>query len=284
MNSYKFVQEDLRTDIGTQGQLLVPRTIYDQLIPEHQKSLIPRELAAYYFGPAQIAGYSIDVNMEAINLMTVRQVGEGHEIWKDDPEYTNVNIRPIKYGVRINITREMMEDSKFPLLQRAAALAAKKFAENETSRIIAESLDSAANTVAGGATVTIANITRAMQYLEDADFEPTDILVGMEVANDLRNIDTFFEADKNGGVSPLTNGFVGSIYGMRAWRVSTNAGMTTTSSYVLDRKYAYALAEKRPVTVEGYNLATHDTQGIAVTQRIASAVLRSSAIAKITSS
>ena len=136
---------------------------------------------------------------------------------------------------------------------------------------------------AGGAAVTIANVTRAMQYLEDADYDPSDFIVGTEVLNDLRNIDTFVEADKAGNTEMMSTGFKGVIYGMNVIRVSTNAGMTTTSAYVIDRRFAYVIAEKRPITIENFNLPSNDMSATVVTQRIAVRHLRANAIAKITS-
>ena len=160
--------------------------------------------------------------------------------------------------------------------------AGKRFAENENSLIVSDALEQAANTVAGGAAITIANITRAMQYLEDSDYEPTTFFVGAEVANDLRNIDTFVEADKLGSTQMLTTGMIGNIYGMNVIRVSTNAGFTTTYAYVTDKNEAYFIAEKRPMLVENFDLPSYDMSAAAITQRIKVATRRTSAIAKIT--
>lgn len=277
------VKEWLDTGIGTEGQLLIERKIFDELIAEVDKSLIPRALAARYIGPEGIPGSSVDVDLVVENTMDVREVAEGSAIPLDQTEYTSFNLKPKKYGVGIRITKELLEDAKWDLLQANVAMAGKRLAENENSLIVSAALDNADNTVAGGAAVTIANITRAMQHLEDADYSPTDYLVGMEVANDLRNIDTFAEADKFGSREMQERGFVGSIYGMNVYRVSTNAGMTTTSSYVIDRSKAYIIAEKRRATVEQLDLPNYDMSGACVTHRIAIRQLRSAAIAKITS-
>ena len=280
------IQEDLRTTVGVAGTLLIPKVIYGTMIEEVQKTLIPRELAALYLGPAQIPGIDIRINLESENFMDVRVIGEGAEIWQDQDSYTSILLEPVKYGVRVNITREMIEDSQFPMLQLNLRKAAKRFAEKETELIIT-ALDSAANTVSGGAAITIANITRAIQYLEDSDYTGTDILVGNEVVNDLRNIDTFVEADKLGSREMLTRGMVGIIYGLRVYRFSTNAAPSTTYAkyaYVIDRSQAYGIAEKRTLTMENYKIETQDTEGVAFTWRFDVELLRTSAVAKITTS
>jgi HK97 family phage major capsid protein len=241
-------------------------------------------LAAIYAGPSDIPGSSIDINLETVNSMKVREIGEGAEVIMDNQEYESFNMKPLKYGVTIRITKELLEDGKWNLLERNIKVAGKRMAENENSLVISDALDNATNTVSGAAAVTIANITRAMQYLEDSDYQPTDFLVGNEVLNDLRNIDTFVEYDKVGNTDMITKGFQGTLYGMQVIRVSTNAGMTTTTSYVIDRNNAYVIAEKRPLTLEKFKLETYDMEGAVLTHRIKVRQLRASAIAKITSS
>lgn len=280
--NYKYVKELLQLATGTQGTLLIPRKIYQVLVQEVDRALIPPELAAISIGPDGIPGSSVSINLQTLSSANARLVAEAAEFHLDVPGYETVTITPLKYGLAVQITREMMEDSQFPLLQDAVKYAGKKIAENENSLIVTV-LNGAANTVTGGANVSIANITRAMQFLEDSDFHPTDYLVGMEVANDLRNIDTFTEWQLRGNTEMLDKGMVGVVYGMKVWKVSANAGMTTTDSYVLDRDQAYARAEKRPLSVENFALPLHDMEGAVISQRIAFALLRSAAVARITS-
>lgn len=282
--AYKYLKEYLHTGLGTEGSLLIPRRIYPTLIEESMKALIPRELAALYIGPDGIPGSSVDINREVENKMDVRRVAEGAEVPLDQTEYNNLNVRPIKYGVAIKITTEMLEDGTFNQLEHNIRVAGRRFAENENSVVISNALESAANTVSGGAAITIANITRAMQHLEDADKVPTDYIVGYEVLNDLRNIDTFVEANKVGNTEMLQRGFLGTIYGLNVVRVSTNAGMTTTTSYVIDRQWAYVIVEKRPLTMENFTLPTFDMSGAVLTHRFDVQPLRTNAIARITTS
>lgn len=284
MSELKHIKEFLGTGNATEGQLLIPRKIHDVLIDEAAKHLIPRSEAAMYFGPSDIPGSSIDVDLMDLNAMDVRLVAEGAEIPLDQVSYSSFNLKPKKFGVSIRITRELLEDAKWNLLEHNVRIAGRRLAENENSLIVSDALDNATNTVSGGAAITIANITRAMQHLEDSDFTPTTFFVGMEVLSDLRNIDTFVEADKLGNRDMLERGFVGTLYGMSIVRVSTNAGMTATSSYVVDKSYGFVIAEKRPITVENFELPAYDMSAAAVTQRLAIRQLRAQAIAKITTS
>lgn len=287
MTELKAVQELLATGMGTEGQLLIPRQIYNTLIDEVDKNLIPRSEAALYFGPGDIPGSSIDVDLVNINQASVKIVAEGAEIPIDQSSYTSFNLKPVKWGVSVRITREMLEDAKWNMLQHNLKVFGKRFAENETSLILSDALDNATNTVAGGAAITIANITRAMQYLDDADYTATTLFVGNEVLNDLRNIDTFVEANKVGNTDMLQRGFLGTIYGLSVLKFSTNAAPSTTYSkyaYVTDRLHAYVIAEKRTITVENFEMPAFDMSASAVTQRIKVRHLKAEAIAKITTS
>lgn len=281
MAELQYVKSLLNTGIATEGSLLIEKTIYETLITEVGKALIPRELAAVYVGPDGIKGSSVDFDLETPLTGIVRLTGEGSAYVLDNSEYTNVNIKPAKYGVLLRITRELIEDAKWPILEKQLVVFGRRMAENENKLVIA-ALDGAANSVTGGAAITIPNITRAMQYLEDSDFVPSDIIVGNDVVNDIRNIDTFVEYLKVGNTEILNSGFIGTLYGLQTTRVSSNAGMTGTSSYVIDRRQAYAIAEKRTYTVESFDVQTHDMSACALSQRIAVKLLRSSAVAKIT--
>jgi N4-gp56 family major capsid protein len=286
MAEMKYVKELLSTATGTEGQLLIVRKIHDTLIQEVMKVLIPRTEAAFVVGPANIPGSSYDIDLETPNTLKIRKIAEGADIFIDQQTYSTTNVKPEKFGVAIRITNEMLEDAKWNLLERNLELAGRRFAENENSLVLVQ-LDSAANTVTGGASLTIANITRAMQYLEDNDYTPTTLVVGNEVMNDLRNIDTFVEADKLGTTEMLNTGVVGRLYGMNFIRFSTNAAPSTTYAkyaYVFDNRQAYCVVEKRPLTVEKFTLPDNDMSAASCTQRIAVKILRTSSVCNITTS
>lgn len=286
MAELKYIKEALNTGIGIEGSLLIVKKIHDTLIAEVNKMLIPRSEAAFVVGAAAIPGSSYDVDLEVPNTLQIKELAEGASIDVDQQQYTVVNVKPVKYGIGIRITRELLEDAKWNLLERNVQIAAKRLAENE-NKLVLQQLDAAANTVSGGAAVTIPNITRAMQYLEDNDYTATTYAIGKEVLNDLRNIDTFVEYQKVGNTDMLNKGFLGTVYGMQVIAYSTNAAPSTTYSkysYVFDRSQAYCIVEKRPVTVERFELPANDMSAAAVTQRIAVKTLRAPAIALITSS
>ena len=280
----KYVKELLSTDMATEGSLLIVKKIHDKLVEEVEKRLIPRDQAALVIGPSGIPGSSLDIDKEDPNTLDIRETPEGADIILDNQTYTSVNIKPKKYAVGVRITREMLEDGKWNLLEKNIKTAAKRFAENETNLIITQ-LDSAATTNAGGATFTISDLTTMMLDVEDEDYIPTTFLAGNEVIKDLRNIDTFVEADKLGSREMIETGMIGTIYGLKVYKFSTNAAPSSTYSkyaYVFDRDEAYYIVEKRPITVERFDLQSNDMGAASITQRIAVQIIRTQAVSKTT--
>jgi len=282
MTKYQHLKETITTGLGTEGSLLIPKTIAANLIIEKDRKTLDRVLAAQFYGPSTIRGSSIDVGLEDTGVAEVNVVGEGGPVPLTNDTYSSTNIKPLKYGGRPLITREMVEDSMFPLIEHNIRKVGRRLAENETGLILTQ-LDGATNVVAGGAAITYQNLTRAQQYLRDNDYEPTDLLVGPEFFKDLTDIDTFVEANKWGGVTTNQTGALARVLGMNIHLFSANIG-TTTSGYIIDRNEAYAIAEKRPVSIERYDDKVHDLMGVVATQRIAVKLLRDTAVARITSS
>jgi len=288
--AYKYIQEiqgQLTTDAGTEGSLLIEKKIYETLIEEVEKNLIPRTEAAIYLGPSDIPGSSIDLNLVTPDTMKVHVVAEGSTIPLSAPTFTNTNIKPKKYATRIVSTTEMSEDGKFKLMDVCTKLAAKRLAENETNLIITALDGATAGTVAGGANVTLTDINTAVLYVENQDYTPTTMLIGGEAYADLREIDTFVEVNKAGSDSFLRRNMIGTLFAMNVYRFSRNAAPSTTYAkyvYIFDNSQGYAIAEKRPITVENYDAVAQDLHGSVVTQRLAVSLIRSTAVAKITSS
>ena len=279
------INEYISTADGTEGTLLIPKLIMPTVIEEVEKNLIPREMAAQVWGPSQIKGSSFTVNLETPDTMDVRLVGEGAEVPLDNIDFTTVTYTPVKYGVAIRITREMIEDSQVELVQRNLKIAGKRFAENEQKLVLAV-LDEANSTVAGGAAATIANIVEAMANVEREDYTPTDMVIGYEFLQDLRNIDTFVEADKAGDTDMMDRGMKGTVFGLSVALFSDKASPTPGTykkyGYVFDRSQAYGIAISRDITMESLTMPTYDMEGAVLTQRIDVEALRTKAISKIT--
>ena len=264
------------------GSYLIPRTLYNQLQRAVRKKLVLRALVSKVIGPSSIPGSSIDIPLQTKDSMEVHRVGEGAVIPLDVESYSGFNLKPIKYGVRIMITKEMQEDSLFGVMDLNVQTAGYELADNEEALIIATldtgSGQSDSTRVANSnATLPVTDITEAMQGVEEENFTPTHMVIGVEVANDIRNLDLFTEAQK-AGINDPSKRLIGTIFGMK---VIVSNNVSAKYAYIIDRNYALIGAEKRPVTIERYFDAARDTSFAVATQRIVYRYLRSGAIARI---
>jgi len=291
MTSYKGILSTDNEEQGTAwtsatGALTIPKQLFQTLIGAQKRNMLWRPLAAFSVGPSGIPGSSIDIDMEVEEHtgIDMAHVAEGAEAPDMVLQLETYNVKPIKYMLRLPITVEMMEDGKFDLMARSFSIAGYKAAKKQDSLIIDQVDADAANTTTGGATMTVANITRGMQYLEDEAYNPTDFIVGTEVVNDIRNNSLFVQADQS-GVSNPSQSLIGRIFGMRVW-VCNNFGRGNASNkkyaYIIDKAHAFMYAEKRPVTVKNFDQIWKDVKNGVVSMRFAAESHRANAIFKLT--
>ena len=264
------------------GSYLIPRTLYSDLIMAVRKKLVLRALAAKVIGPGSIPGSSIDIPLQSRDSMEVQRVGEGAVIPLDAETYSGFNMRPNKYGIRILISREMEEDSLFDVMGLNVATAGYELADNEESVIIdtvdtGSGISDSTRIAYSNATLPISDITAGMQGIEEENYTCTHMICGVEVVNDLRNLDTFVEADK-AGISDPSKRLIGTIFAMK---IIVSNNVAAKRAYIVDANHAFLIAEKRPVTIERYFDASRDSSFAVATQRFATRYLRSGAIARI---
>lgn len=274
----KKLQELLAT---TSEPEVIESEIYSAVIDAVKANLVGTNLLALRLGPKDIPGSSIDVDLQTRNNMTVSLVGEGDEVPISNEAFTTFNLKPLKYGLRPFITKEMIEDAKFALLERALQESGYQMARQLDTLIMAQIEAGSTNAsfnVTGGAAITVSNITTAMANLESNGYKATDFVLHPNVVGDIRNIDTFVEADKAGVVNP-TVGLIGTIFGMKVWQ---SEQVTSNYAYVLDKNNALVLAEKRPITVVKYSDDPRDIAGAVITARWGVRFLRNQANSVIT--
>jgi len=280
MKTYKTESGILSTGATSTGsKVLAPTMVYRTLQEAVRKNLVFRPMAALLIGPNEVPGPAVKVSLQDPDTLIVHEVAEGAELPFAQETYSQVTLTPVKYGVTIGITREMIEDSQFSVVEKNAATAGYALADKEDS-LVADALSSGAGaTVTGGGTISLANITEAMEDLESNGYMGTDMVVGTEVASDIRNLAGLTSANLSIAPTDLGIRLLGNIFGMN---VVVSRNVTAKHALVIDRDHAYAIAEKRPVTLERFDDFLRDTHHIVATVRIATSVLQSNAIAKIT--
>lgn len=261
---------------------MIESEIYNTVIEAVKENLVMTHVLALRISPQAIPGSSIDIVLQSKDTLTVQEIGEGQEIPIDVENVETFTLTPVKYGIRPLITREMQEDNKWDVIQRNIQEAGYQMAKKLDSLLITDGLvagdTSASHTVTGSTAITIDNITEAIYNIEYDGYNADTFVVSAEVAKDIRNIDTFVEADKAGIANPGT-GLIGTIFGMKVYQTNQ---ITAKYAYVFDSRHALCLAEKRPITVEKYNDATRDMTGVAITARWKARYIRDKSISEIT--
>jgi N4-gp56 family major capsid protein len=257
--------------------------IYGTLIDAVKEKLIATNFIALRIGKESIPGDSIKIDYVDKDIMVVHEVAEGAEVPFEIGTISTFTLTPKKYGLRPMITKEMQEDGKFDLMEynlREAGYQLAKFLDSALMAQISAGNTASSHTVSGGAVITPANINTAIYNLEYDGYAATDIICSAEVAMDIRNTDTFVEADKAGVTNP-SQGLIGQIFGMKVWQTNQ---VTAKYAYVIDKAHALCFAEKRPITIERYNDVGKDLSGIVITTRWATRYLMANACCVITTS
>jgi HK97 family phage major capsid protein len=255
---------------------MIPSQIYNTVIEAVKDKLIGTNLLALRIGSDGIPGSSVDVVTQDVNSMTVSTLAEGQEVPISTEAVSTFNLKPVKYGMRPLITKEMIEDNKWDIIQRNLTESGYAMARKLDSLIMAQieaGNSAASHTVSGGAAITLANIVTGMYNLEYDGYTPSDFVISAAIAQDIRQINTFVEADKAGITNP-SKSLIGTIYGMRVWQTNM---VTADYAYIIDKDHALLLAEKRPITVEKYNDVTRDLSGVVLTARWVARYLRANA-------
>lgn len=262
--------EDILTRGSAPEQILTD--IYRTVSEAVRTKLIGTNLVSMRLGPGDIPGNTLNIVHQTKNSLAVHLVGEGAEIPISTEDTYFYQVQPRKWATRPLVTREMIEDSLFAVMERQLREAGYQMARNLDRNIILLNLRrGSGNTVTGVAAITVANIATAIQNLETNDYVFTDMPIGAAVANDLRNIDTFVEANK-AGVNDPSKSLIGTIFGGKVWQTnnltsSFGASTNATDAVVMDRDWSLVFAEKRPLTVDRYNDVTRQLEGIVLSAR-----------------
>lgn len=236
----------------------------------------------------QKAGKTFDIILADKDSMEFRVIGEGAAILTDAEAYTKVQITPVKYGNGIIVSTELEEDANWDVVKRNLRQAGREAGVKEDFIIFSEFDDSTTGIASdsnqtfnsAGTELSIADIVGLMRRVEIQDYEPNALALHPTQVSELRQIDTFVEADKVGNRATFERGFVGRIFGMDSvisrsvWAESGVYQSTNEDVYAVDTNECGVLIVRRPLTVKTYNIPERDAIGIALTYRQDARVLR----------
>lgn len=268
---------------------VVKQQLYNQIKDAMYANTVGRQLVDVI--PLK-AGHSLNMPIEDKNSLKMRFVSEGATFVTDVEAYTNKEIIPVKYGVNVSMTQEMKEDANWNLLQRNLRSAGRQAGLTEDFLIFTAFNSSSTGfpsvgaqaITSGGTEMSVADIANMMKAIENEDYEANALVIHPTQTAELRQIDTFVEADKVGSDIAFQRGFVGKIFGMdvvkttKAWVDQT----TTQYAWALDTREAGVLVVRRPLTVRPYEVPAQDKVCAAVSFRSEAQVIRPQAGCRLT--
>ena len=238
-------------------------------------NLIGRELAVV------VAQDVPSLKVPRAKLSKAYEIAEGAEIPVGSEDYDSVTLTPRKYGVRPLISKEMIEDAEWDVIEYQLAEAGRAMADIETEKIISEMISDAGNSVAAGTSGTLAysDVVNILKECLIDDFAPDTLAIHPSEFADLLKDTAIQKAMDWGGPAVAPSGRIANLLGMR---VLVSTKVTSGTALVVDSKRAGVLFIRRDVTVEEYEDPVKDLAGVAVTARWVYDTLRANAIGKVT--
>jgi len=238
-------------------------------------NLIGRELAVV------VAQDLPSLKVPRAKLSKAYEIAEGAEIPVGTEDYDSVTLTPKKYGVRPLISKEMIEDAEWDVIEYQLAEAGRAMADLETEKIISEMISDAGNSVAAGTggTLAYADVVNILKECLTDDFAPDTLAIHPSEFADLLKDSAIQKAMDWGGPAVAPTGRIANLLGMR---VLVSTKVTSGTALVIDSKHAGVLFIRRDVTVEEYEDPVKDLAGVAVTARWIYDTLRPNAIGKVT--
>ena len=269
---------------------LVKQQLYDIIKDAAYAATVGRQLVDVI---EMKAGHALDFILEDKDSLKMRFVSEGATFITDVEEYSKSTVTPEKYANLVVISQEIREDANWDVMKRNIRRAGTQAGLKEDYLVFnAFNTGFTGNSDAGnsvqitsqGTERSIYDIVAAMKVIEESDYQPNVLAIHPTQTAELRQIDTFVEADKVGSDITFQRGFVGKVYGMdvvrttKAWIDQT----TTQYAWVLDTKEAGVLVIRRPLTMRAFEIPERDAVATAISFREQAAVLRAKAGARIT--
>jgi len=221
------------------------------------------------------------IKIPRAKLSKAYEVAEGAEIPIGTEDYDSVTLTPKKYGVRPLISREMVEDAEWDVIQYQLAEAGRAMADIETEKIITQMINDAGNSVAAATSGTLAyaDVADIIKEMMTDNYSPDVMAIHPTEFADLLKDTAIQKAMDWGGPAVAPTGRIATLLGMR---ILVSTKVTSGTALVVDSKHAGVLFIRRDITTEEYEDPIKDLAGVAVTARWAYATLRADAIGKIT--
>ncbi|MEM3737543.1 MAG: phage major capsid protein [Candidatus Bathyarchaeia archaeon] len=232
---------------------------------------------------------SLNIPKHSTPITAKYPVAEGADVPINIGAFTSVTLTPEKSGVAVPISKEMVEDAAWDVIEFQLAEAGRAMAEVETEKIISQMIADAGNSTPAGTTGTLAyddlvgvlGMIQADNFLQDyIQTGKGYLVVHPDQYADLLKDDKIRDTHVFGGtVAVAPTGRIETILGLNV-RVTTK--IPSGTALIVDAEHAGALFIRRDITVENYDDPIKDLAGAVLTARWKYATMQPNAIGKVT--
>jgi len=252
--------------------------MHDVIIEAAKPALISREII--WTLPTQDAL----VRFPKAKLGKARITAEGAELWIHGEKYETTDIKTdIEIKAGAEYTKKFFEDANWPVLERQTAEVGRAIAELETEKVYSYLATNAGTTTTGDndGILEWAEVVKLWGELKKLNYNPSILVISPEEAADLWTQDQFIHSFYFGELVDVQRGVLGTSYlGMK---IITSSKCTANQALAIDTSVAAVLLIRRDILTEPFENPREDRYGVIASERIGLGVLRSTAIAKMTS-
>jgi len=185
-------------------------------------------------------------------------------------------------------TREFLEDATWNVMDNMVEKVGRALGMQETTDIISlysavENADLAGGSPidGGNAVLSWTGLLKLHDAVRSENWRPTVLAISETQLHQLLNDDKFVHAQYlPSAETDIEQGSVGSILGMR---VQASTLVPNGTAYAIDTRVASAMLLRRDITVEDWEDTKTGKYGVRATTRFGAGILRSTAVAKMTS-
>lgn len=271
---------------------LIPVKIYDTLyIAACERDIVP-DISAAVLGPGEIPGTTLDVDIAVDDTYYVTKTSTGGKppekaitTTKATLDFSNI------WNIHFNISRDLIEDSKFSLIElhvRQAGAEMGEYASEQAIVVLAAAADGdGTQNVPAGAlgddTTTLANVAEGYTQNLNDGFVSDIILCSRHVWLDAIMQDVTYSAynsdfhtDAMKALSYAASDTPSIVFGMKPVFFDTGAkkstmnpdgDMTEMKTFILTKQYSLLSGRKRWLLIDNYTDPLRDLVGAVVTAR-----------------
>lgn len=255
---------------------LVPEVIAERIYETAFPHLVARQL--YDLITFKGTTYTLQKGVE--DSIVAFDMTEGVEIEEVAERVTEETVTPEKYGVRIEVTTEMIEDARINIFPRYVRLAGEALAKFENQKLY-NVLVAGGTSFAGAIPITLVQILDMITAINANDWDADTIVVHPYQWRELMKTDEWRDA---AGRFQATSSYVEQqLRGqqMKLWgvlNVLVSSKCTAGTVLIMDRKVAALIAQNRFITSRRYDDVLRDAEGWLATERLKGKVVWSDAI------